>query len=468
MRRRDLLIAGDWVIGPETGVSKSPYDGRDLGTWSRASWDEASRALDGARDAFASWRTAPRRDRAGLLRRIAGLVRDRAEDLAGLAVDEIGKPIMAARGEVARMALTFDLAADLLSEPTGELLPTDFDPRGDGYVCRVERFPIGVVLGFVPYNWPYNLAAHKVAPALAAGNAIVLKPSSQAVLCTGELAALIVEAGCPPGVVGFVPCANEVSQRMVEDERVDMLSFTGSPAVGWSLKALAPGKRVALELGGNAFAIVEPDADLDWAAARLTAAAFVYAGQVCISVQHVLCARSIYKPFVERMAAATAGCPWGDPAEENVVCGPLISEESAERIRAWLDEAVVLGARVRVGDGVRPTLVEGAPVASKLRDEEVFGPVVTVEPYDDLDAAIARVNSSQFGIHASVFSRDVRVVERCYRELAVGGVIAGDAPNLRFDNMPYGGVKRSGFGREGLRSAFDEMTEPKAFVIRTI
>ncbi|HZH97714.1 MAG TPA: aldehyde dehydrogenase family protein, partial [Fimbriimonadaceae bacterium] len=353
-----------------------------------------------------------------------------------------------------------------------EALPVDYDPRGSGYTCRVERFPIGVVFGIVPYNWPYNLAAHKLAPALAVGNTVVLKPSSTACLSTLTLARIIQEAGCPAGVVNAVPCPSSIVEKALNDPRIAMLSFTGSPPVGWKLKGLLPEKRVSLELGGDASAIVAPDADLDWATTRIVQGAYGYAGQICIAIQHVLVHESIYTDMRERLVRATTECSWGDPELEETVCGPVINSDAADKVEAWRDEAVAAGAVViaggeRRGNTVQPTLLEGVPCSVKLANEEVFGPLLTLAPYRDLDEALARVNSSDYGIQAGIFTRDLSVAERAFRELEVGGVIVNDYPTLRFDSMPYGGVKRSGFGREGVRYAMDEMTELKTLVVRT-
>lgn len=429
-------------------------------------------ALSAAHDAFGGWRNSPRRDRQKLLRRIAQLVREREEELVQIVTLEVGKPVTWSKGEVMRLALTFDYAADLLTTWGHEAMPVDMDPRGDGYRCLVERFPIGVVFCITPYNWPYNLAAHKIAPALATGNTVVLKPSGQAALSTMALVHLIHEAGCPAGVVNAVNCSPEVAQSGLEDPRVAMLSFTGSPSVGWKLKGLLNEKKVALELGANSSAIVHEDADLDWAVQRITAGGYGYAGQICIAVQHVLVHESRFEEAKERLVESTRGCPTGDPSDQKTVCGPLIDGKAADKVEEWIAEAEGKGAKVlagnrREGNVVFPTLVEGTPEGARLSCEEVFGPVLTIEPYRTLGEAIDRVNASDLGINAGVFTHDIRVGERCFRELEMGAVIVNDYPTLRFDNMPYGGVKKSGFGREGLRFTMDEMTEPRAMVTRT-
>jgi acyl-CoA reductase-like NAD-dependent aldehyde dehydrogenase len=478
MIHQELLINGVFIGGPcDSSVGKqvvrAPFDGSIVGSAAEAGLSEGKTAIESAHEAFQTWRNSPRHVRQKLLREVARLVRARQNELVDLLSREVGKPVTWSKGEVGRLAITFDLAADALSSYGPEALPVDFDPRGEGYQCLVERFPIGVIFCIVPYNWPYNLAAHKLAPALATGNTVVLKPSGQAPLSTLLLARIVQEAGCPPGVLNAVNCPGAVAEKLAQDERVKMLSFTGSPAVGWKLKGLLPEKRVSLELGGNASAIVCPDADLDWTIPRIVAGGYGYAGQICIAIQHVLAHRSIYDQVRERLIEGTNSCPTGDPMLPETVCGPLISEDAAEKVEKWIQEAVDMGATVLAGGGregavVQPTLVEGVPGSAKLSCQEVFGPVLTIEPYGDFDEALARVNSSDYGIQCGVFTHDLRVAERAFRELEVGGVVVNDYPTLRFDNMPYGGVKRSGFGREGIRYAMDEMTEPKVMLSRLV
>jgi acyl-CoA reductase-like NAD-dependent aldehyde dehydrogenase len=344
-----------------------------------------------------------------------------------------------------------------------------YDPRGKDYQAWVERLPVGPVLGIVPYNWPYNLAAHKIAPALAVGCTMVVKPSSAAPLSTLTLCRLIHEAGCPPGVVNAVVCPSKIAERMALDPRIAKVSFTGSPAVGWGLKEKLPRKKVTLELGGDASAIVMPDADLDWATKRIVAGKFGYAGQICISVQHARIHQDVYADMRARLIEATLACKSGDPEDPTTVCGPLVSAEAADKVQAWLQEALdgggkLLAGGLRDGNVVSPTLIENVPASARLSCEEVFGPVLTLSSFATLDEAIAAVNASNYGIHAGVFTRDPAAAERCFNELEVGGVVVNDYPTLRFDSLPYGGVKNSGFGREGVRYAMDEMTELKSFV----
>ena len=320
----------------------------------------------------------------------------------------------------------------------------------------------------MPYNWPFNLAAHKLAPALATGNTVVLKASPLAPLCAMELGRLAHDAGAPQGTVNVWNGSVQDADRVLDDPRIAMLSFTGSERVGWELKRRMWDRPVTLELGGDARAIVMADADLDLAARQIALSGYGYAGQVCISAQHVLVQTAAYDALRERLARETESCPTGDPEDERTVCGPLISVEAAERARRMVAES---GARVVAGGGgegalMRPTLLENVPEGCALATEEAFAPVLALAPFRTLEEAAARVNASRFGIHASIFTRDLATAERAYRLLDVGGVVVNDSPSLRFDAMPYGGVRRSGFGREGLREAMDEMTTPKVRVDR--
>jgi acyl-CoA reductase-like NAD-dependent aldehyde dehydrogenase len=450
---------------------RSPYDGAEIGRAVEAGSFEAEAAVRAAHLAFAHWRSTPVDERRALLRAIASRVRQHEADLVRLLQLEVGKPQIPAQGEIARLALTFDLAANLEGVDSFEVLDTSFDPRGKDFRVRARRFAIGPLLAIVPYNWPFNLAAHKLAPALIAGNTVVLKGSPLAPLCTTALARIVQEAGCPPGVVDVLDCAAEIAQGIALDPRIRMVSFTGSAQVGWHLKSLLPEKRVVLELGGDATCIVAADADLEWAAKRVAVSAFGYAGQVCISAQHVRVHRSVLDAFRALLVEAAKSTRAGDPLDPEVLCGPLISAEAAERVMQWIEEARSAGARIlcggeRIGNVVMPTVLEGAPETCRVMREEVFGPVVTLHSFETWEEVVGQVNASQYGIHCSVFTHDDECVRRVYEHLDVGGVIINEFPTLRFDNMPYGGVKRSGFGREGVQFAYEEMTEWKTLVER--
>jgi acyl-CoA reductase-like NAD-dependent aldehyde dehydrogenase len=489
MRHAEMLIDGHFIGGPcdqATGkaVVKNPWDGSVVGTAAEGGLGELQGCLDAAWGAFQTWRHSSVGDRQALLRRIAALVRERREELVELLALEVGKPVVWGRGEVDRMAITFELAAAELGDwpdgggarlgtpGVGEQMPLDYDPRGRDYEAWAGRFPVGPVLCIVPYNWPFNLAAHKIAPALAVGNTVILKPSPLAPISTLTLARLIHEAGCPPGVVNAWLGPDAVIEKVSHDPRCRMVSFTGSPAVGWKVKrSLPPEKKVALELGGNGFAAICGDADLDWATDRCVLGGYGYAGQVCIAVQHVLAERAVYERVRDLLIAKTNACIWGDPMLADTVCGPMIDSRAADRVEEWIAEAGAAGARVIAGGGrdgnvVKPQLVEEVPSGTRLYGEEVFGPVLTLEPFEQFDEAISRINSSPYGIHAGIFTSDPSRMDLAFRELEVGGVVIGDYPTLRFDHLPYGGVKQSGFGREGVRFAMEEMTEWKSLVVR--
>jgi acyl-CoA reductase-like NAD-dependent aldehyde dehydrogenase len=474
MLHREMLIDGHFIGGAcDQSVGKvqiyAPYDGKLVGTAAEGGMSEAMAAVSAAHDAFKSYSKSPASERKQLLARIAQSVRDRADELAQLLTLEVGKPITWSQGEVSRLAITFDLAAGLTEGYGSETMRLDFDPRGKDYTCRVERFPVGPILCIVPYNWPFNLAAHKIAPALATGNTVVLKPSDLAPLSTFTLARIIHEAGCPPGVLNAILVPPAITEKIALNERVKMVSFTGSPGVGWHLKKLLWDKKVTLELGGDASAIICEDADLDWAIPRLVAGGYGYSGQICIAIQHVLVHESRYDEVRAKLIEGTNSCPTGDPARPETVCGPMISDASADRIMDFIDEALKGGAKIiaggkREGNLIWPTLIESVPEGVKLDREEMFGPVLTIRPFKSLDEAIHRVNKSQYGIQCGVFTHDRETADKAYQDLEVGGVIINDFPTLRFDNFPYGGVKRSGFGREGVSFAMAEMTEPKTLV----
>ncbi len=475
MLHRELLINGVFIGGVcDQGVGKdvikSPWDGSVVGTVAEAGWAEANAAFETAQEAFVSWKSVSKPDRKALLLRIAELVAERRTELADLLVKEIGKPIVWAEGEVDRLRITFLAAADLLDQEP-EVVALSHDSRAKDYECRFERFPIGPILAIIPYNWPYNLAAHKIAPALAAGNTVVMKVSSLAPLCGLTLARLIHEAGCPPGVFNAIHCATAISARLAKLEGWAMVSFTGSPKVGSELKETVKARRIALELGGNAFTVIHQDADPTDAIPRCVSGGYGYAGQICISVQHVLVHRSRLDEVRNMLIKGVEECPTGDPSLRETVCGPLISAEAADKVQEWCDEAVATGATQLAGgkrerNTLWPILIENVPMNTRLATEEVFGPVLTLEAYDTVKEAIDRINASQYGLQTGVFTKDEATIERFYQSLDVGTVVFNDVPTTRFDTMPYGGVKRSGIGREGVKFAFDEMTEIKTLLRR--
>ncbi|HZX41822.1 MAG TPA: aldehyde dehydrogenase family protein [Myxococcaceae bacterium] len=465
-----LWIDGAWVQGEHQAEVRAPWDGRLLRRVAQASPAQAEQALSVAFDARERLQRQSSGKRREVLEGIVAGLRARDEEMAQAICHEAGKPITLARVEVRRAIEVFRLAAAELSRFGGSVVPVDLDSGAEGVECEVRRFPAGVVVGIVPFNFPLNLGAHKVAPALAVGAPIIVKPPPQAPSAQLLLAEIAQQAGADPAGFQVLTCDNAIAERVATDPRVRILSFTGSAAVGWALKQKAPG-RVLLELGGNAAVLVGADADLDWAAERCVAAGFGYAGQVCIKVQRIFVEAPAHAAFLDKLLARTRPVPTGDPADERTVCGPVIDDRSAERITAWVDEAVAGGARVLVGHRrqgrlLQPTVLADVPEESKAAREEIFGPVVAVWPVPDWEAGLRGVNAGQYGLQAGVFTRELARVRRAFHGLEVGGVIVNDAPNLRSDNMPYGGVKRSGLGREGVRYAMDELTEERVLVTR--
>jgi len=465
-----LWIDGAWVQGEHQAEVRAPWDGRLIRRVAQASAAQADQALAaafGARERLQKQSTGKRRE---VLEGIVAGLRARAEEMAQAICHEAGKPITLARVEVRRAIEVFRLAAAELTRFGGSIVPVDMTDGTEGVECEVRRFPAGVVVGIVPFNFPLNLGAHKVAPALAVGAPIIVKPPPQAPSAQLLLAEIAQKAGADRAAFQVVTCDNLVAERLATDPRVRILSFTGSATVGWALKQKAPG-RALLELGGNAAALIAADADLDYAADRCVAAGFGYAGQVCIKVQRVFVEAPAHAAFLEKLLARTRSVPTGDPADERTVCGPVIDDRSAARITSWVDEAVAGGAKVlaghrREGRMLQPTVLADVPDDSKASREEIFGPVVAVWPIADWEAGMRAVNAGQYGLQAGVFTRDLRRVRQAFHDLDVGGVIVNDAPSFRSDNMPYGGVKRSGLGREGLRYAMDELTEERVLVTR--
>ena len=477
MHHGELLINGFFFGGPcDSSVGKqvvrSPYDGRIVGSAAEGGWPELRSSIESAHEAFESWRFSNVELRADLLNRVADSLRQERASLAELLADEIGKPMTQALGEVDRAAIAFRLAANEALNDS-EVMPLDSDPRGKDYFATVTRVPRGAVFGIVPYNWPINLAAHKIAPALASGNTFVLKVSPLAPISSLTLARMIQNAGFPPGVLNAWNGPTRDVQKALDHPEVRMVSFTGSAPVGWKIKEQCWNRPVVLECGGDAFAIVCAETDVEAAARRLVTASFAFAGQICISLQHILVHERIYDRFLATFLELTRECVTGNPLNLDTVCGPMISEEAAERTVEAVNEAVDLGAKVlaggrRTGSLLPPTVVVNVSDGCRLDTEEIFAPVVTIRPFATLDDAIRRVNRSQFGIHASVFSDLAHEIQLCVEQLDVGGVIVNDAPTIRFDNLPYGGQKMSGFGREGIRWAMDSMTDPKSVVRRNL
>jgi acyl-CoA reductase-like NAD-dependent aldehyde dehydrogenase len=467
---RRLLVGGEWIETGQWLDVRSPYSGEVVGRVAKAGAAEARRAVDAAEAAMRE--PLPAHKRAEILVRVAGALGRRHEEAARTISDEAGKPLKAARVEVSRAMSTYTMAAVEARKLAGDMVPMDASQAGEGKLAFTLRLPIGVVGAISPFNFPLNLVAHKIAPALAAGCAVVLKPAGKTPLSALLLAELETEAGLPPGWLNvLVGPSSEIGDVLVEDERVRAITFTGSSGVGWNLAERAAKKKVNLELGNATPVIVDEGADLDDATTRLAANAFSFAGQSCISVQRIYVARSVYDAFLERFLPKVEALKVGDPADDETDVGPVIDADAHERILEWIDEARATGAEILAGDElenelIRPTVIANASPELKVSCEEVFGPVCTVSAYDSLDEAFALANGTRYGLQAGIFTPDVRVALRAARELEFGGVTVNEAPTFRADQMPYGGVKDSGNTREGPAYAVHELTEERLVVLQ--
>ena len=465
MEQKGCFINGQWLSTSQTLPVHSPWSGEVVGEVCLAGpeeWEKAIVAAQEAAQVLKKWSSLQRRQ---LLEAMAAGVKTRRDEFVQTIVAEGGKPVVYARGEMARGQTTLLLAAEEAGRLGGEIIPLDLIQAACGRWGLTRRFPVGPVLGIAPFNFPFNLVAHKVGPALAAGNPIIVKPASATPLTALKLAEVYDEAGGPPGGLQVLPSRAEVAERAVADDRLKVLSFTGSAAVGWHLKAQAGRKKVILELGGNAACIIDADADLKRAAHRTAIGAFAHAGQVCIAVQRVLVHRQVYDEFARLFQDTIAKeIAAGDPAREETVVGPFIDAGAGERVRAWVTEALDGGAGILtggLGEGniMPPTVLTNVTRDMKVWREEVFGPVATLTPFEDFNEALELANDSVYGLQAGVFTNTLSHAWRAFETLEVGGVIINDAPVFRVDHMPYGGVKASGLGREGVRYAVEELTE---------
>jgi acyl-CoA reductase-like NAD-dependent aldehyde dehydrogenase len=452
----------------------SPFDGTLVGSHAEPSATDVDEAVQAAVDVQPAALATTAAQRADALMHVSQQITARAEEIAQLITAENGKPLMWSRIEVTRGASTFRWAAEEARRWSGELQRLDTDATSAGRMGVIRRFPNGPVLGIAPFNFPLNLVAHKVAPALAVGAPIIVKPAPATPMTALLLGQLLAETDLPAGMWSVLPLANEQTAALVADPRLPVVSFTGSETVGYHIQASQPTKHVVLELGGNAAAVVlsdwSTDADLEWAATRIATFGNYQAGQSCVSVQRVLVDESVYERFVPLLVEKLNGLRTGAPTEEGVQVGPVINDAAAARIQSWIDDAVASGATLlaggtREGTTIAPTLLSGAPPEAKVSCEEVFGPVMTIAPVNGVDAALAAVNDSRFGLQAGIFTHDLQVAFRAHRELVVGGVVIGDVPSFRADQMPYGGVKSSGLGREGLRAAMTDLTHDRVMVL---
>jgi acyl-CoA reductase-like NAD-dependent aldehyde dehydrogenase len=471
MRKLQLYLAGEWKGGADETTVQSPYDGARVSKVARGGPAELEAAAEAAAHAAETMAELPTAERVAILGRAIHRISERRDELAQAISEEAGKPITLARIEADRCLDTFTEAARVARQP--EVVAQDLTGYGSGAgrLALIRRVPIGPVLAISPFNFPLNLVAHKLAPAIAAGCPVVLKPASQTPSPALLLARILDEAGLPRGALSVVPSSGSDAERLASDDRFKLLTFTGSMDVGWKLKQLAWRRRVTLEMGGNAAVVVEPDVgDLKGIAKRIAGAAYGYAGQSCISVQRILVHEDIYVALRDDLVEAAAAIPHGDPADDSTVCGPLISAGDVERVAEWIASAVAAGGRKlvggeREGSVITPTLLEEVPHDQPAVCDEVFGPVAVLDPYEDFAQALNMVNDSRYGLQAGVFTNDTAKVQEAWARIETGAIIHNDVPTWRTDPMPYGGVKNSGFGREGPIYAYREMTEERMLVL---
>lgn len=469
----EFLVGGEWRGSDESLPVRFPFTGEVVRRVAVPGERDLDDAASAAELAFAVTRKLPSHARSRILARIADGIRSRAAELTEALVLEGGKTRKFAAAEVARAEETIRISAEEATRIGGEILPLDRTPDTEGRTGFLRRFPVGPVLGIVPFNFPLNLACHKLGPAIAAGNPVILKPASATPISALILGELAVEAGVPEGAVSVLPCPGARAERLVQDDRIAYVSFTGSCAVGWHLKEIAGKKKIGLELGGNAAAIVHEDADLPYAAGRIVTGGFVNAGQVCISVQRVLIHRPVYNRMRELILERTRALKAGDPRDPACDVGPMIDEGKAREAEEKVREAVKQGALVltggtQTGTLFAPTVLEGTTPDMRVNQEEVFAPVISLVPYDDFGEALRMANASRYGLQTGVFTQDMNRAFRAWEDLTVGGVIINDIPTFRSDAMPYGGTRDSGTGREGPRYAIEEMTEPRLMVINRL
>lgn len=465
-----MLIAGALRDSSDRSTVRSPWSGDVVGHAAVATRDDVVAALDAAAAAAPVAAAMPSHARAAVLERIAAGVAEAREELATLLAAEAGKPVASARTEIDRAVFVFKQGAEEAQRIGGEVIPMDLLPHGEGRLAITRRFPLAPIAAITPFNFPVLLAAHKLAPALACGATMVLKPPPQDPLSTLLLARIVAGAGYPEGAISVVPCSNDDAAPLLDDPRVRMISFTGSARVGWMIRARASHKHVALELGGNAAVIIEADADLDHAVARCVVGGYTYAGQSCISTQRILVHASHYDAFVAQFVAAVAALRTGDPLDPATDVGPMIDEANAIRAEAWVREAVEGGAILatggqRAGALMAPTVLLGTSSTMRVNCDEVFGPITTVRSYLDFEAALLTLNDSPYGLQAGLFSHDLRRIMRAFEVADVGALVINDVAGFRVDHLPYGGVKQSGLGREGVRSAIEGMTELRLLML---
>jgi len=471
MKPRPFLLGDRAVTTAKTAEVRNPYNGDLVAEVCVAGAEEIGEALDLAATTFEQTRHQAPIDRSHVLHKIAATIGQRAEEFVELLVAEAGKPVTLAKIEVQRAQSTFELAAAGALEPNGHPIEMGATPAGAGHVGMARRFPLGVILGITPFNFPLNLVAHKVAPCLATGNTMILKPAMKTPLCALLLGEILAECGATSGQVSFVPFGHEHVDTLLRDPRVKMLSFTGGVDVGWQLKSKAVKQKITLELGGNAACVVEPDSDWRKHATKMAVGAFAYAGQSCISVQRIFAHADIYQDFKDVfLAAVREKAVAGNPREAKTLVGPMITKAAMDNVVGWIKEVEKAGAKLLTplqvdGQVLHPVVLENVPRDAAISCEEAFAPVVVLESYRSYEDGLAAVNDSKFGLQAGVFTGNLGKAYRAYDILDVGGVLINQVPTFRTENMPYGGVKDSGFGREGVRYAMEDMTEIKSLVI---
>ncbi len=471
MKPHPFLIAGESCQSKQTADVINPFDQSLVAKACLAGKADIEKAIQKSVEAFKRSKKIASYERADLLKKIALGVASRKEELAKTIVQENGKPIRDCRMEVDRAVMTFEIAAEEAKRISGELLSLDLRPDTKDRFGLVKRFPIGPITAITPFNYPLNLAVHKIAPAFAVGNPVILKPPTDTPLSALLLGEIIAECSPIPGLISVVPSLHEDCDVLITDDRIQMISFTGSPDVGWDIKRRCGRKKVTLELGGNGGVIIHEDASLDLAIPRCVRGAFAYAGQVCISVQRIYIHQKIYKKFIQHFLKEIEKLKMGNPMDENTDIGPMIKETQAIRACEWIEEAVRAGAKLltggkRHGSFVEPTVLENVPKGTKACDKEAFAPLVDVFSYENFEDAVQAVNDTPYGLQAGIFTQDINRILHAFNEIEVGGLMVNEVPTFRLDHMPYGGVKYSGFGREGLKYAMEEMTEPRLLVLK--
>jgi glyceraldehyde-3-phosphate dehydrogenase (NADP+) len=469
MNEYKIYVAGSFVTTQDKLEVTNPYNNELIATTYLAGKKEIEIAISKGKEAEKDMRDLPLYKRYEILMQIAQAIKKDRLRLAEILAQESGKPLRYALGEIDRAAQTFLIAAEESKRLPGEYFSLDWTPTGHGKEALVKYFPVGLISGISPFNFPLNLAAHKIAPAIASGNPIILKPARATPLSILELAKIIDKTDLPKGSISLFPTNRESGNLLVIDHRIKKLTFTGSPEVGWKMKSEAGSKKITLELGGNAGVIVSADADISKAVEKCLVGSFAYSGQVCIHVQRIYVQDTVFKQFVDLFIKGTSKLKFGNPLDETTEISSMIDEENAIRVENWVNEAVSEGAKIlsggkRKGNYYEPTVITNTKSQMNVCALEIFGPVVTIEKYSSFKEAIALLNNSQFGLQAGVFSNNINEINYAFNELEVGGVINNDVPSFRVDHMPYGGVKNSGFGREGVKYSILEMMEPRLLV----